>query len=364
MPYSDHQQTFALSMASNLAMDLTGTPEALQALLTQSIQDFLADPLVAAAMPGWTVAWGPFIWQAENSSRCDLAMVVFTNGATDVVAIGATSRASWYDWLVEGANVSVKQPVAWPGMPTGAWISDGTLLGLNRLLDMPFPSSAGARLVDFLRGRAGKERTLIVAGHSLAGALAPTLAVELFTRSGLPLDAWRSVRVFPTAGYSPGDREFAEFFAELFPSSDADGDVAYAVWNKLIWNDHDVVPRAWDIDTLTGLPTLYGATLEPLDRAEVTLLQFAANELAGPGYCQLQSEALTHHVTSPVTTLDDFLREASYQHIEAYFYLFEVPELLKFLLGKGNPPPPPPPAPTPKRAQTAAIAQAMATHLS
>ena len=367
MTYADFQQTFALSMASNLVMDTSGNSVTLQQLLSARIAALLADPLVVSRMPGWQVLWGPQVWQdAPLSDKCDQAMVVFRNGATDVVAIAATNAASWYDWLIEDANVAVKRAVGWPGAPPGAWISDGTLVGINRLLGMSSPSSHGMSLVDFLRASPGpnKDRTLIVTGHSLAGALAPTLALLLFTREHLGKSAWRAVKVYPTAGYSPGDANFAAFFAQQFPFQQAAGAAPQEVWNKLIWNTLDVVPRAWDRATLTGLTSLYGSDLEPPDRAEVSLVEFAAHELSGPHYKQLQSSSVSYHVTHPVTSVDEFLRQVSYQHVEAYFYLFGVVELLKFMPGAGNPPAPPPPKSSLKRARLVAIANDMAAHLS
>jgi hypothetical protein len=366
MAYSDFQQTFALSMASNLAMDTSGSALTLQQLLSQRIATLLADPLITANMPGWEVVWGPQVWQAPLSDKCDQAMVVFRNGVTDVVAIAATNSASWYDWLIEDANVARKQPVAWPGAPAQTWISDGTLVGINRLLGMSFPPSHGMSLADFLRASPGpnKDRTLIITGHSLAGALSPTLALVLFTREQLDRSAWRVVKVYPTAGYSPGNANFAVFFAQQFPAQQTAGATRPEVWNKLIWNTFDVVPRAWDRATLTGLTSLYGTQLEPLDRAEIFAVEFTAHELSGPDYKQVQSSPLSYHVTHPVTSVDEFLQQMSYQHVEAYFYLLGVADLLKFMPGAGNPPPPPPPRASPKRARLQAIAKDMATDLS
>jgi hypothetical protein len=366
MSYSDFQQVFALSMASNLAMDRSGSPGKLQEILADGIKSLLNDNIIQTNMPGWSVVWGPCVWQAELSDKCDQAMVVFSNGSTDVVAIAATNSASWYDWLIEDANVTIKQPVAWPGAPAGCWISDGTLIGIDRLLGMPFKPFTGPTLIDFLKDRPGadKKRTLIFTGHSLAGALSPTLPLLLFTKVGLDMNAWKEVKVYPSAGYSPGNDKFAAFFQSKFPPSNQQGGNSFQVWNQLVWNTHDVVPRAWDTSTLTGLTTLYGNTLEPLDRAEIAVLQFTAHELSGPDYKQLLSASLTQPVAHPVTTLDEFLQQMSFQHVEAYFHLLGVPGLLKFMPGNGNPPPPSAIAETPKRIQAASIAHAMATQLS
>lgn len=361
MAYSAYQQTFMLSMASNLATGKLGTAEELQAALAQAIQAFLADPAIAAEMPGWSVSWGPCVWQAEHSRACDQAMVVFTNGATDVVAVAGTNITSWYDWLVEDGGVATKRPVRWPGAPAGTWISEGTMLGLESLLGMPFPPFQGPSLADFLRGRAGPDRSLIITGHSLAGALSPALALQLFTAGGLDRTAWQSVRVYPTAGYSPGNEPFAAFFAGLFPRQPAEGGTSYEVWNALVWNRLDVVPRAWELATMTSLPILYGYTLDWLAFSEVLLLQLGANRLSGPDYRQLQAQALSSEVSGTVRTLLDYLMQMAYQHGEAYFHLLGLSEQVKYVPAAA---PVLPPRLTPRRSEAAAIAERLARFLS
>ncbi|MEI9987796.1 MAG: hypothetical protein WDN69_34535 [Aliidongia sp.] len=205
-------------------------------------------------------------------------MAAFANGSLTVVAIAGTNALSIYDWLVEDADVTLKQPVAWPGAPSGAWISEGTQIGLDKLNAM---SSGTQSLAAYLAAAAGtgKNRTLIFTGHSLAGALSPTLALYLFTQGGLSLPAWQAVNVYPTAGYSPGNQAFSQFFTSLFEPTGNTG--TYQVWNRDVWNALDVVPRAWDYTTLTGLPTLYGNNLNSDAYLDVLGAQILGQVLSG-----------------------------------------------------------------------------------
>lgn len=236
------------------------TPDGLANALKTSIQSRLANPgLQNLIGSSWELAWGPCVFQRPLSLYADNAMFVAHDTANDiyVVAIAATNIDSLYDIETEDLNVT---PVSWPyggSAPGGTQIATGTSDGVNALLDM---QSQGQTLLSYLQTRAdASSSTLIFAGHSLGGALSPTLALAL-TDQGLNLSDWKSVYVYPTAGPTPGNATFAAYFSQTFPQS-ATGSQPWQVWNADLANSLDIVPRAWNAQTLATIPDLYAPSV-------------------------------------------------------------------------------------------------------
>jgi hypothetical protein len=89
-----------------------------------------------------------------------------------------------------------------------------------------------------------------VAGHSLGGALSPTLALYLVDKkSDWDPENKASVGAFPTAGPTPGDEGFASYYEKQIAA------------NKIYYlsqhNALDAVPHAWEKSDLEKIPTLY-----------------------------------------------------------------------------------------------------------
>ncbi|MEN9864973.1 MAG: hypothetical protein RL748_563 [Pseudomonadota bacterium] len=60
----------------------------------------------------------------------------------------------------------------------------------------------------FLNSKVNANDTLIFTGHSLAGALSPTMAMFLY--SDPANSGWKSIHVQPSAGATPGNAAFAQ----------------------------------------------------------------------------------------------------------------------------------------------------------
>ncbi|MGE5515365.1 MAG: lipase family protein [Bacteroidota bacterium] len=335
--YDLHQQTFVLSMAVNLASGEKGSARDIEKALKQKLQTLLGTAAIKDLIGEWSLVWGPAVWQHPFDLRgySDNAIAVFHNAASDttVCAIAATNANSIFDWAVEDFWVSDK--VRWQYSPADGvpWLSAATNFGIGMLLTLRDPQT-GAFLPDYLNSEASTGTSLIFAGHSLAGALSPSLAMLLYGTQSARQE-WKQVLVYPTAGASPGNAAFARAFAEQFPPQTT-GSQPWQRWNTLLWNRLDVVPHAWCLDRMVKVPTLYHSS--KLVKAELIPIVAYCLYTAGPDYAGLSNLVLQG--TQRPGTIDDimeFLKEMGYQHVEAYFPLLGVPEIAPYAAVSASP---------------------------
>lgn len=325
-----HTTAFVLSMLSNAGSGQTNaSPAVLIENMTNAINAQLGSDFFKLFFGNWSIALGPYIFQhSPTADMVDNALVVFHNAAENiyVVAVSATNSISAYDWVVEDFAVCFTSD--WPNSdaPAGTKISLGTTIGVNNLLGMPYASvgQSGIGLADFLAQNANPNATLIFTGHSLGGALSPTLAALLY---GNPAkrQAWKNVLVFPTAGATPGNQQFAEFFTAQFPPV-TDGDAVYDTWNKVLRNTLDIVPHAWLVSDLDQLPTLYSTETLELT-VELALLVDGITQVIPDFYTDLAPQYFPGtQPTQTISTLLEYLGEAGQQHVDAYLALFGLPD--------------------------------------
>src|SRR5262249_21292014 len=165
------------------------------------------------------------------------------------------------DWLVEGFLVSGDRQVPWlTGQPFSLErkISLGTFIGLRALQTLkPGPTlpGAGATVRDFLATQVGAPIEINLGGHSLGGALSPTLALWLAARrSDWDPAGHASLSVLPSAGPTAGNQEFADY---------SDGKIGPRVTR--LHNPFDIAPDAWAVADLQAIPTLYAPEIQPDD---------------------------------------------------------------------------------------------------
>lgn len=321
-----HQQAFALSWAVNMVGKMRGDAHDLTGMLKAALTDHLALPRLRELIGTWSLAWGPVVWENPLNLRgvADNAVAVFVNedARVYVVAIAATNPASIFDWVIEDGDVNSK--VTWPyggACPPDTWISAGTALGVGVLRSLKDPVTHKG-LKPFLDGVRDAKASLVFTGHSLAGALSPTLALSYFP-SVEAKAGWADVLVYPTAGATPGNAMMKAFFGGVFPSV-VTGDQPWQRWNQVLWNDLDVVPHAWAWLTMAELPKLYGEFI-----TEVAVLAAAASLHAGPFYVHLRNQPMTGTLNPkwPVDGLKPYLAQMVYQHVEAYLALLGVSKL-------------------------------------
>ncbi len=315
------QTLFTLGMLPNLASCYSGTALAIEAQLLPRVTGVLKD--LAGEIGTWTLLWGPAVFELPLSNRPDNAMLVVRRQGGDpslpqlVVAIAGTNPFAFLDWLVEDFLVTPQVPWA-TGHPTGtAMISKGTSIGLTALQTLRPGSGlpgSGLTLTELLATEVDGSITINVGGHSLGGALSPTLALWLHdTQAAWDPAGHATLSALASAGPTAGNLAFATY------SNSQIGTAVTRLHNPL-----DIVPHAWATLDLLQLPTLYEPLIKP-DRDLYDLTSLAVAISAFGFYTQIRTgQALQTLPPNPAHT--DFFSQALYQHVGAYFDLLGIPQ--------------------------------------
>ena len=173
----------------------------------------------------WTLLWfaNDSANQAFAAASADGSLAVAIRGTvTD-----PRSEAFWLDWFKQDGGALEQQVWPWPGAPAGAYVAQGTLIGMCSLLSL---TDSGSSLLALLKQHGGSGWVTIT-GHSLGGGLAATLAPWLqqqLSETGL--------RFQPITFAAPaiGNAIFAQWLEDSFSSA-----------QHRYHNTLDVVPHAW-----------------------------------------------------------------------------------------------------------------------
>jgi hypothetical protein len=323
-PTKEQSVVYQVSMYSSLVARMTG-PD-LEARLYKAITDALRDD--AGQIGKWSVAWGPVVVQHEPDSYAINAMYVAECHdhhlrGTYLVGIAGTNPSSLFDWLVEDGLVQKQVPWVYAlHSAPGAKIALGTGIGLS-ILQHAKPGGdrpgAGTTLLKFLGGIEPKlGKRLIVSGHSLGGALSPTLTLWLHDVRIL-WDTFHLVQLstMPTAGPTAGNSIFAAYSNKHLTAT------RFA-------NAIDVVPHAWQASDLEKIPTLYAPDIEP-DKVINDLVAFAQRLSAGGDYTQILNDTGWFPFDVDTSLIDpaksvfvNFAKQLAYQHTKAYMCYFGV----------------------------------------
>jgi len=250
-----------------------GSQQYLQDFATKAIKANFADPQIRNLIGNWQLTWGCAIYQqtTRNTSSNVNDHTMFVAKCLDntdidqyVIALAGTNPFSLQNILMEDINVATAVP--WnQGQPwnSGEQIREyngqpAVSLGITRAIKDLTTSMWDKEqlLLEYLQemtSSATKPIEITVAGHSLAGAMAPSLGLLLVDRQG-EWDANNSatVKVVSLAGFSPGNEAFANYYDSIL------GDRTDRLWNQI-----DVVPNVWEIEGLQKIPGIYQPNLSP-----------------------------------------------------------------------------------------------------
>lgn len=268
--YSKEQQIYSLSFSTNSASGLSWQQSdcksgflAMQAYVTKVAQDVLAQ--TTTLIGDWSAVWGPIVFSenpTSNAVHADNTMGLYYNKLNNlfVIAIAGTNPISTFGWFTQ--DFSVNTLVSWEsisGVSNSGSIANGTSIGLHILLDMQ--DTNGNTLIETLSQYIVKNKIpagaeIAVTGHSLGGALSPTLALYLSdTKSNWDPSDKLSISTYPTAGPTPGDKDFATYYEQQIKANK----IAY----NSKYNNIDVVPHAWQSTDLETIPSFYDNDIKP-----------------------------------------------------------------------------------------------------
>ena len=312
-PLSVRKQMATLSFLAYLGGEMKGDDEAVERKLAECLEQTLAaDPRVA----GWGLAWGPAVSKFPVVAELDDNMMYVVRSAADpahlAIVVRGTNPPAVLDWLVEDFDVA--DQVTWESgpQPTEAKISKSISEGLHLLQTMT--AASGQTLVEFLKQESGRHPSLQidVTGHSLGGALSPTLALWLADTERQWNQRWSPTRgarfaVYPLAGPTAGNAAFAAYY-----------DSRLGAVTDRMYGHYDVIPRAWEVETLATVPGIYEPFTGP-DAAERGLLDGLRDLVRDKGYTQISRS--TDAMPGAVNTSKDyekFVDQLFWQHHCSY----------------------------------------------
>lgn len=287
--YPKPQQIHSLSLLSNAAFDLIEpSSDVLQSKTTQIVTETINNDTIKSYIGNWDLLWGPIVYSNNTSTEkvvADNTMMLLYNKDENlfVVAIAGTNAVSMYGWMQEDFGVNKLQKwkdITGKDVNKKISIANGTNLGLQILLhkmegdELQPPYNTKVDMLTALKDYAQKNTItaaeIAVAGHSLGGALSPVMALYMQDTQ----DTWNTnnvdftITTWPTAGPTPGNKEFAQYL------SDSMGDNYNSLHNPI-----DVVPQAWQKESMVNIPTIYGTNIptpKPDDYSAVGTLVAAA----------------------------------------------------------------------------------------
>jgi hypothetical protein len=266
----------------------------------------------------WSLMWGPaandgiLAFVALNATKTQYAVAV-RGSLSDEDAPGFI--ANWFDDFDALAQV----PWLYPQTVSGAVISSGMNDALALLMAATDPAT-DLTLIDYLRtALAGSNAGLMVAGHSLGGALASLVAPWLHDQ--LPKTGTvTGVAITPYTFAAPtaGNLMFAQYYDRLFP-------VSYRGVNT-----QDIVPMGYaNVSGMQAMFPLPSQTLWAYSKFLYGTVETAKVYMQGAGITYSQTNlggaGTTDSFSGPPLTTLSFAYEAEAQHDHAVYLAHVTP---------------------------------------
>jgi len=289
--------------------------------------------------PKYELVWGPAVFTfnfgglAPTYSDNTLFVVQDKRHPTQfVVATAGTDSVSVADWYLEDFWAGTTVPWPYGTATTNPRISVSSLLGLiicQTLIPCSGIPGAGEALKPFLAKQVAAAKsplTITTTGHSLGGSLSPLMALWLKDTQGTtgmnPREVWdpnstSALIAYSYAGATSGDANWAAHFDSQFDAQHA----------FRVWNEHDVVPHAWEVKMIAETPTLYSSTPDPSIQK---IADSAIQQVGGLNYQHWHAD--TPPLTPPlIDTMGSYWLQAAYQHTIGYWVGLGMPTIPDFL---------------------------------
>ncbi|KAK0385314.1 hypothetical protein NLU13_7790 [Sarocladium strictum] len=262
--YNVWQQIYSLSAASNLVAAKIATEADLQAAMEKAL-----DKKLPTINGDWQVSWGPRVYKPNPEKKGPVENVWFAAVSEEqkliVVAVAGTAPPSIRDWFDDfdvarvvnfdnwvaswNNNNGVPKPEVdkTPDTLSHAYCANGTATGVYNILSNKAAAS-DTYLWQYLQG-VTPDYTVVFTGHSMGGALSPTLALGL-RRANMIGAAGRDVKAYtmPSAGPTPGNAQFVAAYEQAYPFTRGDPAAPdYGAYNGDLFNTNDIVPQAWSV---------------------------------------------------------------------------------------------------------------------
>lgn len=317
--YDKTSIVFSLNLLSNINYGRWGSPSALQQAATTAMNNVLQDSTVNNLIGTWTPVWGPVTYTNDSTSHPDTCIsdntMVLLKGNNPgnpaetmyVLSIAGTVTASAFDWV--GENLVLDSMEQWPApvqgqsntgtfaspqltsnsdtVGSGKYISQGIGTGLNILFNIMQDGSKGT-LMNYLKTVVGADTSsfeLAVAGHSLGGALSPCVALSLIDNQSYWNPGGNSlVTCYATAGFTPGNKLFADYFNQKLDTNFHGG-----------CNNYDVAIHMYEDSTMNLAANLYAGQNQHLTNECVFSKLFSCiqSQLSPLNYTSLYSPSDT-----------------------------------------------------------------------
>lgn len=354
-PTDTHNRIALLCMLSNVNYDLVAGSEQELSQNTLKINELLQNNADVRAYLGtdWQVVWGPSISNSKKKSSTSAVDSFVTDNTmyvargTDlatgnplyVVAIAGTNAVSKKGAELEDFNVFNAKNWGtdnyW-GTATSGKVSAGSALGFT-ILNTMTDAATGKTLLQFLStlNDAGPAEVAFT-GHSLGGALSPLMALKFIEWKEQMGYTNINVSIYPIAGPTPGNKEFAVYAARKFGAN----------YHSVI-NANDIVPHSWQKDMFAEIPSLY-KNAPPFNPGGTEGFRLPLKDQLAFDGLKVVIDSKTYQRIAPDREFvfqgkanvypdgsGSFFKEAKYQHVMAYYKdAFQFPQSVIDALSK------------------------------